>query len=234
MRKTFDPVTPLPAATIVLLREGRAGLEVYLTKRSTHMPFLGGFHVFPGGKCEVGDGLLSGDRMAASVKGDATEADADAALYGIAAIRELFEETGFLLLDGELPSLEVQESVREKLSSGATDYDFAAFRREYALRCDLSKLRYFARWITPEISPYRYDTRFFVAQAPENQNSRADQIEVVDDIWLTPRAALTAYEKKVMLLIEPTQRSLRFLANFESIEQVFSPDAFRASLVPQS
>ncbi|MCK9197956.1 MAG: hypothetical protein M0P16_13365, partial [Syntrophales bacterium] len=85
----------------------------------------------------------------------------------------------------------------------------------------LDRLNYFAHWITPEFLPYRYDVRFFVTIAPEDQEATHDGIELTGHVWTTPRRALGEYERNRFSMVLPTIMTLRELGRFDSIEAVF-------------
>ena len=168
------PVEPRAAATVVLLRPGRAGLEVLLTERPSSMAFAGGMHVFPGGRVDRADAdpeltsrsVLSARQAASALGGDL---DADAALAAhVAAIRELFEEAGVLLADGGrdlnvVPPPYLSQA-RSALVGG--ELSFASICSELGLRLRTDWLAPLSRWVTPPSLPRRFDARFFAAELP--------------------------------------------------------------------
>src|SRR5262249_57107548 len=88
------------------------------------------------------------------------------------------------------------------------------------------RLSWFARWIPPVATPRRWDPRFLVGRAPDGQEAVPDGAETVGCSWMTPAAALAAYEAGRIVLIPPTVRTLDDLARFASIDAVLE-DASR-------
>ena len=78
------------------------------------------------------------------------------------------------------------------------------------MRADL--LRGWARWITPEVEPRRYDTAFFVAVLPAGQEADAHTTEAVEATWWYPEEALEQRERGEIGLMAPTIRTLREIA----------------------
>jgi len=113
-----EPVVPIPAATVVVLREAPAGIEVLLTHRPATMAFAADMHVFPGGRVDAADGA---DRDAATLVG---------------AIRELWEESGILLADSTATPGELA-SARAALVDGTAAFRQLAERLNLRLRTDL-------------------------------------------------------------------------------------------------
>ena len=208
----------------MLVRDGHKGLEVYMVQR----PGKGDFpdlHVFPGGKVDEEDW--------APHLCDALEDDYASHLLGIpgggsrywmAVARECFEECGVLLArrNGELlqfsdPQLrEKFAGLRERLL--AKQLTFNALCRDEGLlvACDL--LAYFSHWITPEMAPRRFDTRFFLAAMPGAQSTEATTQETADDQWEYPHEALSRYERGEWQMIDPTLRSLETLCQFDTVD----------------
>lgn len=145
------PVPPVPAASLVLLRQ-RDGLEVLVGRRSDRAPAFPGATVFPGGKLDPQDARWPGARDAVST-----------AAY--AALRETFEETGvFVAADGQgpPPGVDVAEARR---SVEAGEVSFADLSQDWGRPVGVERLTPFAHWVTPEGPPYRFDTLFFLAEA---------------------------------------------------------------------
>ncbi|MBV9413300.1 MAG: NUDIX domain-containing protein [Acidimicrobiia bacterium] len=228
------PVPVGDAATVMLVRDGDDGLEVFMVRRSLRLVFAGGAHVFPGGAVE------EGDREMEAWSVGRTDADASAALglgrgglaFWVAAIRECFEEAGYLLAlgaDGDLVDLH---------DPGAADR-FATYRtamcageRSLSEVCDAENLRlavdgmhYVSRWITPEGAPRRFDTRFFVCAAPERQTPLHDAQETIAHEWVRPSHVLERHRRGVVDLMMPTQRSLEWLDGEASVGDVLEAAA---------
>lgn len=220
------PVTPRRAATVMLLRDAPE-LEVLLLRRASTTPFVPGAHVFPGGAVDPGD---ADDRLADVV--DGLDDDVAAAILGagrgamafwVAAVRECLEEAGVLLarddrgpVRADHPVFEELAELRRRVELG--DEHLADAYRRHGLRLPLGQLVYVSRWITPEPSPRRYDTRFFAAPMPEGQSATADRWEAVDVSWWRPAAALESWQAGDIDLIEPTVASLSLLADLPSTD----------------
>lgn len=229
-----DPVTPRPAATVMLLRDRTTGaadaLEVLLLRRSSNTPFVPGAHVFPGGAVEAGDhdpawdGFTDFDDPAAS---DALGVETGGRAYWLAAVRECLEEAGVFVatsddssITDDHPVLGDEDGLRADLEKG--DVSLLDVCREHGLRLPLGAMVYFAQWITPAESPRRYDTRFFAVPMPLGQSASADQWEAVDASWWTPTAALESWQADVIQLIEPTVASLRLLVDHCSVDDAMA------------
>jgi 8-oxo-dGTP pyrophosphatase MutT (NUDIX family) len=219
---SVKPVTPLPAATLVLLRDTNPGVEVLLMQRHRASKFAGGDYVFPGGKIEGDD---NPDDAAAWCAGmDPQRAAARIGLAGdpktalgnwIGAIRETFEEVGVLLAydaSGQWARLDPARVAEYQQACNADNKAFWTMIKGENLTLATDRLAYFAHWITPEEQPYRYDTRFFVAPMPEGQTPVADPREVIDMRWYAPRAAIEAFERGEISLRNPTVQNLKLVA----------------------
>jgi 8-oxo-dGTP pyrophosphatase MutT (NUDIX family) len=223
-----DPARPRQAASVILLRRAEpAGFKVFLTRRPEGMRFLGGMYCFPGGAVQREDHstrLLDrcrgvSARQARRIFG-AQVSPRETWAFWIAAIRELFEETGVLLAtyaSGEQITGDL--SARHRAMSEKS-YNLAGLLETDDLYCDLSRLVYFSRWQTPADNPVRFDTRFFLAVLPEEQIPLPISQEVIHSVWLTPDDALQRCERGELPMIFPTFASLRTLADFNDLESV--------------
>ena len=209
-------VEPIPSATILLLRGDHASLEVFMVVRHHEIDFASGALVFPGGKVDDQDGDAALVELC-----DGASADPAIRAIQVAAIREAYEECGILLarpaggqglIDGT--RLGKLESFRTKIHSG--DVGLAQFLRDNALRLACDKLVPFAHWITPEMMPKRFDTHFFVAEAPADQAALHDGHESVDSVWINPVDAMTAAEDGRYTVIFPTLRQIEKLSHAAS------------------
>ncbi len=179
-----------PAATVLLLRDGGAGLEVFMVRRHHAMGFAGGALVFPGGRIDETDRALAarGDLCAPTAGADQT-----AMAWRVGAIRETFEESGILLArrGGRLVDAAGTAALgadRTALARGETVLADLLARETMTVAVDL--LVPFAHWITPPLFPKRYDTMFFLAAAPTDQIAVHDGMESVGSHWITPARAL--------------------------------------------
>ncbi|MDJ0787278.1 MAG: NUDIX hydrolase [Myxococcota bacterium] len=218
------PPLPRPSATILLLRDGPAGLEVFMVQRHHQIDFATGALVFPGGKVDPGDAdprLVERARRGAGPARDAFPIHV-AAIH-VAAIRETFEESGVLLarprgsdalVDAE--RLSGLDPEREKLEQGDLTLADLCEREDLELALDL--LEPFAHWITPEFMPKRFDTHFFLVPAPKDHLAAHDGRESVDSVWISPREAAADAEAGRRTIIFPTLMNVKKLARSDSVE----------------
>ncbi len=224
------------AATVMLVRDGATGMEVFMLRRSVDLDFVAGAYVFPGGAVDdadrqaevedVCDGL--GDGEASLVLG----VPSGGLAFWVAAVRECFEEAGVLLAcdaGGEVVSL----------ADPATAARFSEYRhavhagtrrlveicRVENLRLMTDRIHYFSHWITPEGPPRRYDTRFFVAAAPPYQEPLHDGGETTASVWVRPGDALIRHRAGDLELILPTIRTLEDIASFDSTAELLAATA---------
>jgi 8-oxo-dGTP pyrophosphatase MutT (NUDIX family) len=214
------PATPVPAATLVLLRNRSAGaFEVLLIRRHSASKFAAGDFVFPGGKIETSDGLEDAAAWCRSVDAGAAArrlglASPPSAALGhwVGAIRETFEEVGILLAyapDGRPVRVDAARYGDYRRACQADHRAFWDMLRAERLTLATDALVYFAHWITPEIQPLRFDTRFFAAPMPEGQEAVADEREITEVRWLTPREAIDANARGQLSLRNPTVKNLQ-------------------------
>lgn len=224
------PATPLPAATLVLLRDRPGGFgEVLLIRRHLASKFAGGDYVFPGGKVERVDCpedvdvLCSGPTAGEAARRLGRGTDTKAIAFWTGAIREAFEEVGVLLAertDGQPPVLPPDRLAAYRRACQADDGAFWAMLREEKLRLTTDRLVYFAHWITPEERPFRFDTRFFAAPMPAGQEAIADDCEIIDVRWMTPGEALAALARGDITLRLPTVRNLALMRGDFTVAQI--------------
>ncbi len=227
MELNLEPVTtPVrPAATVVMLRDGDAGLEVFLLKRHGLADVLGGAYVFPGGKVDPADAELDllahldtpADGLPARLNESGIDARTAAGLH-VAAIREAFEESGVLFAEGA--SADVAQRANALLREGRA---FADVLARLSLRLGARRLQPWSRWITPvmpSVMNKRFDTRFFVAAVPDGQIAAHNDRESTEGVWLTPRAALERYWERQIELAPPQIMSLAHLARHGDVGSV--------------
>ena len=215
-------LTPRPAATLILARDGAAGPEIFLMQRTLKANFVAGAYVFPGGAVDPGDAdPFWADNAAGFDDARASQLlglDQGGLAYWVAAIRETFEESGLLLAadtDGAAPGAEELTALRARVASG--ELDFNALCRERRLRPALSDLRYFSHWITPPGLSRRFDTRFFLAAAPAEQVAVPDQVETIAHAWVRPEDALAMQKRGEIELVFATIQTLRALSGFDNV-----------------
>jgi 8-oxo-dGTP pyrophosphatase MutT (NUDIX family) len=228
MELNTDIVTgpPRAAATVIMLRDGiggEQGLEVFLIRRHAKSNVLGGVFVFPGGKVDKLDAELDMaahiDQPLAELHAALNETDIDeltaAGLY-IAAVREVFEESGILFAEGA--THEHAARATAMLRKGKA---FDAVLAEMNLRLQTSSLAPWSRWITPvtpTVMNKRFDTRFFVAAAPTGQVAAHDNFEATESVWLKPRAALEQHRDGLIEMAPPQIMTLAHLSRFGSVQ----------------
>lgn len=216
------------AATVVVMRDSPSGIEVLLLRRAERGDHSSGAWVFPGGVLDAQDrdcaafcGTL--DDAAASASMGMTQGGLD---YYVAAIRECFEEAGLLLAcgaDGHLLSLAGEMGAemgpwRSRLHRG--EATMAQFCSHFGLTLATDRLAYFSRWVTPAIRAKRWDTRFFFAIAPTEQESAHDEVELVEQLWLTPADAIARSES--LKLLNPTRYTLETLSGFATTAEMMA------------
>jgi 8-oxo-dGTP pyrophosphatase MutT (NUDIX family) len=233
---TRPPVAVRDAATVMLLRDGDAGLEVFMLRRNPHSAFVADAYLFPGGAVDEDDRSTSAAAVCPGRSDDACSLalsmDRGALAFWIAAIRECFEEAGILLAerrDGELLRFD-DEAVavryahhRDAVERGERPFVEVCAAEDIVLAVD--RLHYFSHWITPEGGVRRYDTRFFVAAMPPAQVPAHDAREAVAQLWIRPEDALARQRDGDFVLIEPTVRNLAALARFEGADDVLAAAA---------
>ncbi len=233
------PVEPRPAASVVLLRPGTdAPLESYLIRRAREMRFLGGYYAFPGGKVDLGDrrpdALMRVHGLspeAASARLDDTH-DVPALAYWVAAVRELFEETGVLLavdaagrlVEATAPDIATRlEAHRTALVRG--ERSFTAVLAEHDWRAHLAPLAYVSHFITPPSSPIRFSARFFLCPLPPGQSPRLYLEETTEGFWVPPARAYARFRAGEWRMAEPAEYGMQYLAQFESYDAVWAHHA---------
>ena len=200
------PAIPRPAATVVLLRPGRRAPEILLTRRPSSMAFAADVFVYPGGSVDAGD---ADERVLARLVGPPP---GEGPAFAVAAIRELFEETGVLLAEssqGGVPDAAAVAGARRALLADETTMAAVAEALDLRLRTD--RLAPIAHWTTPPVMPRRFDTRFFVAELPPGAEPSFETDEVVAHRWLTARDALDAMADGELAMWVPTCATLQQL-----------------------
>jgi 8-oxo-dGTP pyrophosphatase MutT (NUDIX family) len=205
------------------MRDGEIAPEILLLKRHRSSGFVPGAYVFPGGRVDDAD---------ADVKWPGTTEPAPE--YWVAAVREVFEETGVLLArDGagswstDASSDERLEALREQLMQGTAALAYVLSARGLELAPEA--LCYIAHWVTPVAEPRRYDTRFFIAKLPPGQKAVPDAREMTDAVWLSPGDALARFADGRLKMVFPTVRTLQLLLPFKRVSEVF--EAFKSRMI---
>ena len=215
------PAVPRDAATVVILRTAAdgAGVETLMLRRTAAMKFAPGAYVFPGGSVDPADyGAEVGWHGPSPAEfGARLGASAEVARALVcAAVRETFEESGVLLAGGPGSSLAVPagpswDEDRAALAAGTLTLAELLSRRGLVLRADL--LVPWARWVTPEGEPRRFDARFFAAALPDGQQAVGHEAEAEHVAWLRPAGAIDAAQAGEISLLPPTAATLSHLAS---------------------
>ncbi len=217
------PVTPRAASATVMARERAAGgVEVFMVRRHVQSEFVPDVYVFPGGSVQ------QADREAEVAPGVCAAVEAGATALGsgfrAAALRELFEEAGALVArrDGA-PLVVTQNDLarlvtdRDALNRKATTLAEVARREGLTLATDA--LLHWAHWITPEAWPKRFDTHFFLVEAPVGQEPAHDDLETTQSAWVMPEEALAGYERGEFPLVFATIHQLRELLGLATLAE---------------
>jgi 8-oxo-dGTP pyrophosphatase MutT (NUDIX family) len=203
------PVPARPAATVLLLRDGASGLEVFMVVRHRAIEFAGGALVFPGGRVEEGDGPLGGaDPLGA---------------FRVAGIRETFEECGVLLarprggaaLVGAERLLEIADRHHAALLGNRRTLPEALDAEDLEPATDA--MVHWAHWVTPASRSKRFDTQFFLAAAPPDQLAVHDGLESVDSVWIAPAQAVAEADRGERRLVFATRKNLEKLARHTTV-----------------
>ena len=223
------PEPPIkPAATVMLVRDASSGLQVFVLRRVAAMAFAPGMTVFPGGAVDPADHdpalEWSGPDVVWWARHLHQEAGSARALV-VAAVRELFEETGVLLAGhGESAGLAVVPSLDDTIRLALIDHRItlasALAEAGLTLRADL--LRPWANWITPPGRTKRYDTFFFAAALPQGQSAEMLTTEADLGQWRTPQELFAEREAGTTALMPPTVAMLTDLAGYGSVAEVLA------------
>lgn len=226
-----EPVMPRTAATLMLARDGVDGLEVFMVVRNHEIEFASGALVFPGGSASAGDADPRWRRL-----GDGVENIDDEMLHVMAAAaREAFEECGVLfartanggpLVDGARAEA-LGATYRQAIEAGRLS--FPEMIESESLIVAFDRLVHFAHWITPPHMPKRFDTHFFIAEAPLDHLLRHDGRESVDSVWVTPGQVCEDADAGRRTVLFPTRLNLEKVGQHRTVAEAL--DAARASQV---
>jgi 8-oxo-dGTP pyrophosphatase MutT (NUDIX family) len=232
------PVPPRDAATVVLLRNGSAGPEVFLQRRVDGMPFAGGMTVFPGGGVDVRDADTALEWTGPEPQWWAQRFDCAPELARAlvcAAVRETFEESG-VLLAGPDPRTVVRDTARyaeARSALASRELSLAQFLAESGLVLRADLLRPWSNWVTPEAEPRRYDTRFFLTALPVGQQADAETSEAADAYWRTPSEALEDWRQGKCGLLPPTWMTLTEVAQYGSVSAALGTERALKKVIPK-
>lgn len=217
---------PRAAASIVLVRDGAKGLEILLMRRHTNSDVLGGAYVFPGGKLDKADlNIPTNSRLDTAITnlyvdlGENSLSPAEAAGLYVCAIREALEESGVLFASRHGIRLEADEC-KFAVNAIRAGTPLGSLLAERDWQLTTKALIPWSRWITPQrpsMLTKRYDTRFFLAVAPDKQQAHQDDYEMTDVRWLTPRSALAEYRDHRIDMIPPQIIGLMHLLDLPDV-----------------
>ncbi|MEQ9641686.1 MAG: NUDIX domain-containing protein [Alphaproteobacteria bacterium] len=210
------------AATVLLVRDGADGLEVFMVLRHHAIDSFSNALVFPGGKLDPGDG----DSRVRRHTRRTDHLDDEALRFRVAAIREAFEECGVLYaskrgVDELLSEAEVAP-LREKYLKAVLNDEISMHELCAAEDLELraGQLAHYAHWVTPTTQPKIFDTHFFIGAAPADQHAVHDGEESTESVWIRPAEAVEDAQGGRRTIVFPTMMNLRRLATFDSVAAV--------------
>ncbi|HEU5471934.1 MAG TPA: NUDIX hydrolase [Actinophytocola sp.] len=232
------PVTPRDSATVMLVRDAEAGIEVFLLRRVRGMAFAGGMTVFPGGSVDPRDADTSVAWHGPEPAWWGRRFGVDPALARAlvcAAVRETFEESGVLLAGpdatGVVSDTRPYHEARRQLVERETSLAQFLADAGLVLRADL--LRPWANWVTPEAERRRFDTRFFLAAVPDGQRADGATTEAAEAGWYRPTDALDDWKQGRRGLLPPTWTTLAELEECGSLADAMHRDRTITKLMPR-
>jgi 8-oxo-dGTP pyrophosphatase MutT (NUDIX family) len=221
-----EPAAARDAATVIVIRDGEAGIEAFCVLRHPRSSFLGGAVVFPGGKVDTADTAPGWHDLATAPHPRSAgfiSLSADARALAIAACRETLEEAGIVPVDGLVADLDALRA--EIAAPPAADVErrggpsaLAASLARRGLRLTLGALVPFARWITPTAEQRRFDARFYLLVLPPGQVGRHDDHETTMSFWGRPRDVLDRFMAGEIFLAPPTTRTLELLERAGTVQ----------------
>lgn len=237
--RPFDPaaVPVRDASTVILVRNSARGVETFLLQRVAGMEFAGGMTVFPGGGVDPSD-------SDAPVRWSGPDVDWWARRFGttperaqalvLAAVRETFEECGVLLAGPDDTTVVADTApyadTRRQLEARELTFGEFLARENLVVRTDL--LRPWSNWITPVGERRRYDTRFFVAAAPDGQFADGETSEAEQVRWQTASEALADWQAGGSVLLPPTWSQLTALARYDSVADILAAQRDISAVLP--
>jgi len=212
-------VAPREAAAVILLDQNAN--KVVWAQRNPQLSFLGGWHAFPGGKVETSDSEIRVKNCE----------DTGLEKFIVAAARECFEEVGVLLVrNGEKLTKGQRASLHDDLTNGR--FSFAEILESWNLWIDAADFAYAGFWTTPQFSPVRFKTRFFIALCPPKQTPFAAISELQNVALIAPPDALQHWQNGRVLISPPVLIALQTLAvkkSTDSKPQIISKELLAKS-----
>lgn len=232
------PVTPKDAATVVLLRDTKAGVEAFLLRRVMGMAFAGGMTVFPGGGVDKRDADVdiawTGPEPEWWAEKFACPVPLARALV-CAAVRETFEESGVLLAGPDAGSVVSDTAPYASARKSLVDreFSFAQFLGDAGLVLRADLLRPWANWVTPAEEPRRYDTKFFIAALPEGQRADGSTSEADHAEWRRPTEVIDLWKAGERALLPPTWMTLTDLGEQPTVAAAMAVDRTISKIIPK-
>lgn len=220
-----SPVIPRPAATVTLARDvASGGVEVFMVRRHINSEFVPDAFVFPGGSVKPRDIETERTPLCAPVPDGPTALGSG---FRVAALRECFEEAGVLLArkDGLTLAIPPADIPRFAAYRDGLDHDtltLSDVAKREGLTLGTDELLHWAHWITPEAMPKRFDTHFFLAASPPEQEAAHDELETTAGVWIAPEDALAGFERGEFPIVFATIHQLRALTGLRSVADATS------------
>ena len=224
-----------PAATVMLIRDiENDAFEVFMLQRTLNAAFAGGMYVFPGGRVDESDGIEELEQLCDGLDDQHAsgllEIPSGGLAYWVAAIRECFEEAGVLLArstkTNKTIAFDKPEIINRFAEAQLKVHDFSLSMvelcRSEELHLITDSIHYVSHWITPVGEARRFDTRFFVARAPESQEPLHDSQETIASLWVQPQDALDKLASGELAMFPPTSENLKFLAKYKTSDEVLA------------
>lgn len=207
----------IPASTLILVRDVPAeNPHILMIERDRSLAFAAGALVFPGGRIDPIDSAIAAQH---GIMVPGPELEQDDLVARIAAIRETIEEVGVgVAIEGKIDHALVQ-TIRNGLHQGASLADLLL---HFKLRIDPYRLTPYTRWIPRLQAARRFDTRFYVAEAPEDALATADGTETSHAAWATANAHIDDATSGRRTVIYPTMRNLERLAACQSYDDIIA------------
>ncbi len=220
----YDPAAvPISHAATVMLLDDRPDLHVLMVHRTAKVVFAPDNWVFPGGRVDPDDHLEDFDRLCRGLSDEQAstilEVDHGGLAWWIAAARETLEEAGLLLATSGTDATTIAE-VRHLVLQDENLFADVLLERNITL--DVTPIEEVARFVTPMGPPRRFDARFFVARAPNDQDPSHDEGEIVNWEWVRPQDALDQWAAGEMEMMSPTVRMVACLARYDSADDVLA------------
>lgn len=210
----------------MLARDTPDGIEVFVLRRTSRAAFAPDMYVFPGGRVDDVDGSPDLEPYCAGLSdehaSDLLGVERGGLSMWVAAVRECFEEAGLLVARHRSGGPPVFDELDRRAVHGG-ELSMVELCRRHDLVLDLTEIRYVAHWVTPVgEGTRRFDTRFFLAAAPDDQVGVHDDIETVHSRWVRPVDAIAEAEAGELALMPPTLASMRFLAEHATVDDALA------------